>query len=231
MAYLFIFSHLTFSMILRYLCFCDCDCQTLDYINEGILLEKKVGNIATPLHYYADNNNVAIDTRYFKVSQCYSNFTMTLYSNGNDPDLTIPCTLTSSEGSILYNVTTQSEDLDQVSFIWRQRFFDRSLFCDTWALDDVSASLKHNGWSRIIYKEDFDTETISPGWDITNGIGSSDLTECSKKYGGCLYFDKGNEMSTRQALSPIITISFIAPVQLPIPIAYKIACNPDEEIL
>uniref|UniRef100_A0A1X7T2B9 Uncharacterized protein n=1 Tax=Amphimedon queenslandica TaxID=400682 RepID=A0A1X7T2B9_AMPQE len=114
--------YLTFSMIVRYLCFCNCDCQMLDYVNEGILLEKKLGNTSTPVHYYADNNNVAFDTRYFKVSKCYPDSTMTLYSNGADPDITVPCTVTNSEGSILYSVTTEVQDLDQVSFLWQQSF-------------------------------------------------------------------------------------------------------------
>lgn len=219
-------------MIVKYLCLCNCDCQMLDYINEGILLlEKTPGNSPTPVHYYADNNNVAFDTRYFKVSKCHQNSTMILYSKGADPDTTIPCTLTNSEGSVLYNVTTEVEDLDQVSFIWQQSFFDRSLSCDTWALDDVSVSLKYNGLLRIIYKENFDdSEILSSGWDITNGNGSKDLTECSKKDGGCLYFDKGVEMSTREAVSPFIAISLIAPVLLPIAIDYEMACNPTEEI-
>uniref|UniRef100_A0A1X7TG62 Uncharacterized protein n=1 Tax=Amphimedon queenslandica TaxID=400682 RepID=A0A1X7TG62_AMPQE len=131
---------------------------------------------------------------------------MTLYSNGADPDITVPCTVTN-------------------------KFIDRSLFCDTWVLDDVSVPFKYNGRLRIIYEEDFDdSESISPGWDITNEIQSKDLMECSEKDDGCLYFDEGIEMSTHQAVSPIITISLIVPVQLPIPIYYEIACQPTEEI-
>ncbi|XP_019859750.1 PREDICTED: uncharacterized protein LOC109587978 [Amphimedon queenslandica] len=139
------------------------------------------------------------------------------------------CLVVSGNETDVYEV--ESSRFRSSVFSLSTEFIDRSLFCDTWVLDDVSVPFKYNGRLRIIYEEDFDdSESISPGWDITNEIQSKDLMECSEKDDGCLYFDEGIEMSTHQAVSPIITISLIVPVQLPIPIYYEIACQPTEEI-
>lgn len=202
----------------------------LDYASEGILLQRKVGNTTTPMYFYTDNNNLISDNRYIKVSECDSNLTIKLYSNGNI-HTNIPCNLIRDIGPQLHNITTNISDTEQVSFIWKQSFFDYSSYCDTWALDDVSFALNHNGKSRVIYKENFDSKTGPAGWKIVNGKSSKNSIECSKTNGGCLYFDEGIRMAIRQAVTPTVKIDLISPIALPPPTAPRVLCEVENKEL
>lgn len=139
--------------------------------------------------------------------------------------------MSTKEGTQLYQVTVNVSLMENLAFAWSQHFYDESSFCDTWALDDITVVLQHNGVSRLIYRESFDKE-LDPYWNITEGIRvSADSIECSNDNGNCLYFTGAkSRKANRQAVSPFQRIRVVASVDLPTHGA-AVSCNTVTEAL
>ena len=220
-------SHLSFLLTIRYPCKCHCYCPALDYINEGILVLMNTGTTTLPLHFYTDSKPAVTEDKYLNITNCTSTTSNLTYDDIMYKNF--PCTITNKNGPQLYSFVLAVNNTESVSFIWQQSFYEDAPTCDTWALDNVTIAIKHEGQSRIIYHESFDDS--HGNWNITHGKWSEDSIECANSNGRCLYFSEGMRKNRRQAESRFIHVSLVEAVTLRNAQSSMIPCDTSDEAL
>ena len=179
-------------------------------------------NTLTPLHFYTDSCNGSSEN--LTVSQCISQDACILEYNSQN----ISCTVSRKEGPHIYSLKLNVTNGENISFIWKQYFNAQSLYCDTWALDDVSVRIEYHGQSRVIYNETFNNPS---GWVFHNGKESDDSIECDNRNGKCIFFSDGQGKANRQAISPSFDVNLVGTVILPSVFASDVLCDANNETL
>ena len=133
-----------------------------------------------PLHYYYptgisgnSNNNVLL--KYTTIEKT----TISLEYFNSDGDSLLKTT-------IPFTVVNDSN----ISFNWLQEYYvihDETR--DNWGLDDVSISLHHGMYHRMIFQDSFDKKNESEQkWSFVNG-SITDTSVCAD--GSCVFFNEG----------------------------------------
>lgn len=179
---------------------------SIDSPNEGVTLSGITGGVAggrdfIPLHYYTSLMlpNAPIGSPILVEYSSYNDTHITLeYYNDAGVSIfntTVPYTNTSGTLTDYHIEVTNDRLYDSyISFNWLQLYTATRATYDSWAMDNIHIYLYHNGYQRMIFKDNFVSESESNNkWTFVYGSIVSD-SECDGD-SPCVLLNDGSDVN------------------------------------